>query len=345
MRFFRCIALGLIHGMGLWGAEKGTADFYQSSPEAYLEKPVSLRVVSLASLPELDGVDKGFIWVEANTGRPNKEEGRILLRIPEADAVKLVKAMNMPSSSGRWLEGVFSGHDSGVILPGVIARKAPYYIEVSHPSPTGSFQEDKLPVSGSLIISPKPKESIRAESPKPGPGKPTGEPSSSQSLEMLPKAVVLRDKVGGPCQLRFAQSFKMESEFCEIIDRGGKLSLVGRTLVVAILPLPKEGVVPASQEVEAALRLYAEQAQKTPEIAALLLEAKASWERWSSSPNDVAVRATMPDLEDVETAAGMEEYPVEADEPTWFLWSSAGAFLLLIFLGWVWSRPCSYRSA
>ena len=73
----------------LVAAEKGTANFYQSAPHDYLGKEIRLRVVSLTPVPELTAADQGFVWMEASTGRPQKEEGKILLRIPSADSAKL----------------------------------------------------------------------------------------------------------------------------------------------------------------------------------------------------------------------------------------------------------------
>lgn len=126
MKFLTMVALGLFSAYSLSAAEKGTANFYQSAPQEYLGKEIRLRVASLTPVPELTAADPGFVWMEALTGRPQKEEGKILLRIPAGDSAKLAKTMNFPSSSGRWLNGVFSGHDSGAVLPTAIKQKAPY---------------------------------------------------------------------------------------------------------------------------------------------------------------------------------------------------------------------------
>ena len=84
--------------LSLDAAEKGTANFYQSAPHEYLGKEIRLRVASLTPVPDLTATYKGFVWMEAATGRPQKEGGRILLRIPAADSAKLAKTMNLPST-------------------------------------------------------------------------------------------------------------------------------------------------------------------------------------------------------------------------------------------------------
>ena len=236
----------------LLASEKGTANFYQSAPHEYLGKEIRLRVVSVTPIPELTAADTEYVWMEATTGRPKKEEGKILLRIPQAESAKLAKSMNLPSSSGRWLEGVFSGHDSGTILAKVIVQKAPYYVQVSSSSAKKQPLEDVETASGALLVDPKPKNAETPDSP------PVARPSSSLVSTASakgaegPKVILFRGKPGEPLQLRTAKSLKMEADFCEIIDQEGKLSLVGRALVSAILPLPKDGTVPAPAEVESA---------------------------------------------------------------------------------------------
>lgn len=328
----------------LVAAEKGTANFYQSAPHDYLGKEIRLRVVSLTPVPELTAADQGFVWMEASTGRPQKEEGKILLRIPSADSAKLAKTMNLPSSSGRWLEGMFSGHDSGAILPTAIKERAPYYLQISTATAQKEALEETETASGSLVVAPKPKETKTAEAPAPAKTASAPSPAPAKKEPEGPKAVLLRTKPGEPLQLRTAKSVKLEADFCEIIDQDGKLSLIGRALVAAILPLPKDGSVPAPAEVESALRLYAEQAQQNPEAAALLTDAKAAWEKLAAPPAAVTASAALPGLEDVETAAGVEEPLVETGYPAWFGWSTAAASLVFIVLGWVWIRPRSYSA-
>jgi len=328
----------------LSAADKGTANFYQSAPQQYLGKEIRLRVSSVTPIPELTAADRGYVWLEAATGRPQKEEGRILLRIPENDSAKLAKTMNLPSSSGRWLEGIFAGHDSGAVLPSKIKERAPYYLQVSSAAAQKEAPEDIETASGSLVLTPKPKETKKAETPAPAKTAAAPAPAPAKKDPEGPKAVLFRTKPGEPLQLRTAKSVKMEADFCEIIDQDGKLSLVGRALVTAILPLPKDGTVPAPAEAESSLRLYAEQSQKNPEAAALLADARAAWEKLAAPPAAVTASAAVPELEDVETAAGMEEPLVESGYPAWFRWSATGAFLLLILLGWAWSRPRSYSA-
>jgi hypothetical protein len=323
-------------------AEKGTANFYQSAPQEYLGKEIRLRVASLTPVPELTAADQGYVWMEASTGRPQKEEGKILLRVPSADSAKLAKIMNLPSSSGRWLEGIFAGHDSGAVLPSKIKERAPYYLQVSSVRAEKDAPEDMETASGSLVLTPKPKETAKVQKPLAGAAPASSTPSPAKMDPEGPKAVLLRSKPGEPLQLRTAKAVKMEADFCEIIDTDGKLSLVGKALVAAILPLPKDGAIPSREEAEAALRLYAEKSQTIPEAAALLTGPKASWERFSLAPAAATASIALPVLEDVETAAGVEEPELATGYPVWFVWGAAVGTLVLISLGWIWSRPRSY---
>ena len=325
----------------LKAAEKGTANFYQSAPHEYLGKEVRLRVSSLSPVPELTAADSGFVWMEAATGRPQKEEGKILLRIPAPESAKLAKTMNLPSSSGRWLEGMFSGHDTGAVLPSAIKQKAPFYIQVSAAGAKKEALEDMETASGSLVVTPKPPESKKQATPSPvaADSKPAAVPA--QKPPEGPKAVLFRTKPSEPLQLRIAKSVKMEADFCEIIDQEGKLSLVGKPLVAAVLPLPKDGAIPSREETESALRLYAEKSKTIPEAAALLTQAKASWEKFSAAPVATTASVALPELEDVETAAGVEE-PESSGYPGWFGWSTLIGGTTLIFLVLLWSRPRSY---
>lgn len=326
----------------LVAADKWTANYYQSAPHEYLGKEVRLRIASLSPIPELTASDKGFVWMEAVTGKPPKEEGRILLRIPEADSAKLAKTMNLPSSSGRWLEGTFSGHDSGPILPKLVKERAPYYIQVvstATPSGAASKPEDLETASGSLVVAPKPKTTAAPTSPAPASS--TLAPSAPWPPEG-PQAVLFRNQNGEPLQIRTAQSVKMQADFCEIVGTDGKLSLLGKSLVLAILPLPPEGTPPSKEEAAAALRLYAEKAQKLPGADPLLAGAKAAWEKFAGGTSPTVASSALPELEDVETAAGVEEPEAASGYPAWFLWGAAAGLLIFIFLGWIWSRPASY---
>lgn len=327
----------------LSAADKGTANFYQSAPQDYLGKEIRLRVSSVTPIPELTATDRGFVWLEAVTGRPQKDEGRILLRIPEQDSAKLAKTMNLPSSSGRWLEGTFAGHNSGAVLPSKIKDRAPYYLQVSSAAAQKESPEDMETSSGSLVLTPQPKKTIKLERSSTSftPAPSTGSAPTKKELEG-PKAVLLRGKPGEPLQLRTAKSVKMEADFCEIIDADGKISLVGKALVAAVLPLPKDGSIPSREEAAAALRLYAEKSQAIPAATALLADAKASWEKFSAAPAATTASIALPELEDVETAAGVEEPEPGAGYPSWFVLSAAAGTLALIILSWIWSRPRSY---
>jgi len=325
----------------LGAAEKGTANFYQSAPQEYLGKEIRLRVASLTPVPDLTAADQGYVWMEAATGRPQKEEGKIMLRIPSADSAKLAKTMNLPSSSGRWLEGVFAGHDTGAVLPSKIKERAPYYLQVSCASAQKEAPEDVETASGSLVITPQSNKTTKVQKPTAAANPASSAPAPVKKEPEGPKAVLLRSKPGEPLQLRTAKSVKMEADFCEIIDADGKLSLVGKPLVAAVLPLPKDGSIPTREEAEAALRLYAEKSQTIPEAAALLTQAKASWEKFSAAPAATTASIALPELEDVETAAG-EEDSESSGYPGWFGWSTMMGVFTLVALTWLWSRPRSY---
>lgn len=331
----------LLFASPLMAVEKGTANFYQSAPQEYLGKEIRLRVAAVTPVPDLTAADQGFVWMEAVTGRPAKEEGRILLRVPEADSAKLAKTMNLPSSSGRWLEGRFSGHDSGAVLATKIKERAPFYIQVSSAASPKDAPEDMETASGSFVLSPKPKESQKPQIPATAPSPVTKIAAPAPKDPEGPKAVLIRSKTTEPLQLRTAKSVKMEADFCEIIDQNGKLALVGKPLVVAILPLPKDGSIPTREEAEAALRLYAEKTRNLPEAGVLLTGAKASWEKFAGATATVTASSPLPELEDVETAAGVEEPPTESGYPDWFVWSAVLAAFFLVALGWIWSRPRS----
>jgi len=60
-------------------AENGTADSCQRAPQEYLGKEIRLRVAAVTPVPDLTPMDSGFVWIEASTGRLQKEEGKILL--------------------------------------------------------------------------------------------------------------------------------------------------------------------------------------------------------------------------------------------------------------------------
>lgn len=345
MRFVLAVIMVCLVTLPVGAAEKGTANFYQSAPQEYLGKEIRLRVISVSPVPELTVADKGFVWMEAVTGRPKKEEGKILLRVPEKDSAKLAKSVNLPSSPGRWVAGVFSGHESGDILAKGITQRAPYYIQMSsgEPPKDGVQMEDISTASGSLVVPPKTRET-KTEAP---PATATKTPQQivlpvHQTKETEgPQVVVLRAKPDAPLQVRSAKSVTKQADFCEIIGQDGKLSLVGKGLVIAVLPLPKEGSTPTKDEVDAALRMYTEKAKSTPEAAALIAEAKASWEKFAATTPPTIADAALPQLEEVETAAGVEETLVEPGYPAWFLWAAVSGFLLLIGLGWIWSRPRS----
>ena len=317
--------------------ESGTANFYQNSPHDYVGKKIRLRVSSVSPAPELTASDPGFVWMEAVTGHPKKEQGSIFLRIPAADSAKVAKRLNTPTSSGHWLVGLFFGHESGAVLSETVTKKAPFYVQVMGSAESGSagHPEDLETSSGSLVVAPSAK-TPKASTPSPENYTPPARPG--EAIPQTSKLVLYYPKPGAALQVRAAQQLKAESDFYEIKDQAG-LTVIGRALVVAVLPLPEKDTTPAKDEVAAAMRLYAEQAQKTPEAVGLLHEAKASWEKLAGVSATTTASLALPEMEDVETAAGSEE--PESGYPLWFGWATGAGISLLIFLGWAWSRPRS----
>ena len=100
-----------------WAAENFTADYYQSETSRYLGKEIKVRVASVEANSQLSQLDPDFVWLQASTGRPKKEAGKIFLRVPKSEADKLAKLLNQPSTSGRWIEGKFSERIWGRFFP------------------------------------------------------------------------------------------------------------------------------------------------------------------------------------------------------------------------------------
>lgn len=325
-------------------ASKDTADYYHSSPQRFIGKEVPIRVVSLAPVPDLTAMDPGFVWFEASTGKPNNEEGKILLRIPADRSAKVADRLNNGSPNGNQVRGVFYSRENGPILPGEISKRAPFYIQIGQKT-VSSGPEDMETAAGSLILAPKesPQREIRPTATvKPvQPASVSGLPQErSQDLSPGPRAFLIQGKAGGPKEIKFAKTAVLQGEVWELTSEDGKLSLVSKAKVLAILPLPAIGAEPKAEEAREALAAFDAQVEKHPDAKEILLQAKATWNKTSATAT--ATVAALPELEDVETAAGAEEPEPTSGYPAWFVWSTMALSLIVVFLAWAWSRPRSY---
>ena len=95
------------------------------------------------------------------------------------------------------------------------------------------------------------------------------------------------------------------------------------------------------EEAKAALRRYADLEKKEPEVIALLAESKGMWEKLAATTVAATPAAELPKLEEVETAAGVEE-PAVSPWP-WVL-GGLGGLALFIWIGWAWFRRGSVRA-
>ncbi len=302
---------------------------------------MKLRVVDVAPAPKFTAMDSEFAWMEATTGRPKKEEGKMFLRIPKEEAAKMAKLLGQPSSSGRLIDGQFYGRDSGPILPMGVSKEVPFYLQMGKASKNnGSANgvEDMETASGSLIVAPKPRSSDSlATTPASATERHQGSETSAQrvaspAIPEGPKVVLFRAKPGDPIELRPAKSAQIKNGVCEVVGMDGKLALLGQRLLIGILPLPPENSPSSPEQIQAVLQAYADLEKKVPESATLLAESRAQWEK--RSEKTVASASSLPTLEDVETAAGVEEPVSHLRE-----WLFAGAALIVAgLLGWVWRR-------
>ena len=154
MRWILLFWVGISVG---WAAENYTADFYRTDTTRYLGKDIRLRVASVEPEEAWAQLDPDFVWLQATTGRPKKEEGKIFLRVPKTEAEKLAKMLNQPSTSGRLIEGKFYGKDAGPVLPALICQQAPFYLQTGRSAEMVDDGNAGEPVSGSLVVAPRPK--------------------------------------------------------------------------------------------------------------------------------------------------------------------------------------------
>ena len=324
--------MGLVCGSK---AESLTANYYQTDPHSYLGKEVKLRVSELVPVPRFTVADPEFVWLEATTGYAKKEEGKIFLRVPKEQSALLSKMVG--GSAGRLVTGKFHNQENGAILPEAIAKEVPYYIQVGEKAKSG--QSDKSlgsmeTASGSLMVAPSTKSAG------------TSVPAPSVAPARPAKAVAVRPEVTGPClvlcrsaqgrpiEARTAQTAVLKEGVWEVVGMDGKLALLGQGLVVGVLPLAseKDPVAPAGAEI--ALQKYTEMEKRVPETVNLLAGEKERWEKLSKITVASTPSQEIPKLEDVDTAAGVEE-------SVWNMspWLYAGVGTAGILMGgWFWRR-------
>lgn len=324
--------MGLVCGSE---AESLTANYYQTDPHSYLGKEVKLRVSELVPVPRFTVADPEFVWLEATTGYAKKEEGKIFLRVPKEQSALLSKMVG--GSAGRLVTGKFHNQENGAILPEAIAKEVPYYIQVGEKAKSG--QSDKSlgsmeTASGSLMVAPSTKSAG------------TSVPAPSVAPARPAKAVAVRPEVTGPClvlcrsaqgrpiEARTAQTAVKKEGVWEVVGMDGKLALLGQGLVVGVLPLAseKDPVAPAGAEI--ALQKYAEMERRVPETVNLLAGEKERWEKLSKITVASTPSQEIPKLEDVDTAAGVEESVWNMS--TW-LYAGVGTAGILMG-GWFWRR-------
>jgi len=341
----RFLGLWLLVGMGVsagWAADSFTADFYQEATAKYLGKEIKLRVASVEAHDSLTQLDPDFVWMQASTGRPKKEEGKIFLRVPKSEADKLAKMLNQPSTSGRLIEGKFYGKDSGPILPATICQEAPFYLQTGRSAEMVENKEGEEPVSGSLVITPKAKL-VASSAPvapmvaaKPLP--PLTPPPVSLTKPSKKQWVVCRSKNSGNLELKLGQNVQLKDGVYEVTGQDGKLSVLGQGSVVVLLPYPDNSVAISPEEAKEALKKYGDLEKKEPGAIASLAESKGTWEKLAATTIAAAPAKELPQLEEVDTAAGVEE-------PAFNLWpwlaGGVSGLALFAWIGWAWFRRSS----
>ena len=333
MRFF-VLFLAWVGVSAGWAAENFTADFYQKATAQYLGKEIKLRIASVEPSDSLTQLDPDFVWMQASTGRPKKEEGKIFLRVPKSEADKLAKTLNQPSTSGRFIEGTFLGKDVGPVLPAGICQQAPFYLQTGRSAGMVDNGNGGEAVSGTLIVTPKAKPApapVLAAKPLP----PLTPPPVSLTKPSRRQWVVCRSKSSGNLELKLGQDVQLKDGVYEVTGQDGKLSVLGQASVVELLPYPDDSVVISPEEAKAALRQYADLEKKEPGVIALLAQSKGIWEKLAATTVAATPAAELPKLEEVETAAGMEE-------PAFQVWpwlvGGLGGLAVFAWIGWSWFR-------
>ncbi|NDH86032.1 hypothetical protein EBY67_03130, partial [bacterium] len=353
MKIF-CLMMGAVMGLVCGSeAESLTANYYQTDPHSYLGKEVKLRVSELVPVSKFTVADPEFVWLEATTGHAKREEGKIFLRVPKEQSALLSKMID--GSPGRLVTGKFHNQENGAILPEAIAKEVPYYIQVGEKAKSG--ESDKSlgsmeTASGSLMVAP----STKSAGMETASGSLMVAPSTKSAGTSVPaptvaparpaKAVAVRPEVTGPClvlcrsaqgrpiEARTAQTAVKKEGVWEVVGMDGKLALLGQGLVVGVLPLAseKDPVAPAGAEI--ALQKYTEMEKRIPETVNLLAGEKERWEKLSKITVASTPSQEIPQLEEVDTAAGVEE-------SVWNMspWLYAGVGTAGILMGaWFWRR-------
>ena len=325
----------------VWAAENFTADFYRENTARYLGKQIKLRVAAVEAEDSFTQLDPDFVWLQASTGRPKKEEGKIFLRVPKTEADKLAKMLNQPSTSGRLIEGKFYGKDLGPILPGAICQQAPIYLQTGRSAEMVDDGNAAEPVSGSLVVAPR----AQAAPLRPGvagapvvaakPLPPLTPPPVGLTKPTKKQWVVCRSKIPGNLELKLGQSVQLRDGVYEVVGEDGKLSVLGQSSVVELLPYPDDAIAVTPEEAKAALKQYADLEKKEPGAIPLLAQSKGAWEKRVTPTVAANGGGEWPKLEEVETAAGVEE-------PTFQVWpwlvGGLGGVALFAWIGWLWFR-------
>ena len=316
-------------------AESLTANYYQTDPHSYLGKEVKLRVSEVVPAPKFTVVDPEFVWLEATTGYAKKDEGKIFLRVPKEQSALLSKMVD--GSPGRLVTGKFHNQENGAILPEAIANEVPYYIQVGEKAK--SSESDKSlgsmeTASGSLMVAPSTKS---AGTSVPAPTVAPARPAKAVAVRPVvtgPCLVLCRSALGRPIEARTAQTAVRKEGVWEVVGMDGKLALLGQGLVVGVLPLASEKDPVVPEEAGIALQKYAEMEKRIPETAVLLAEEKERWVKLSKITVASTPSQEIPKLEDVDTAAGVEESVWNVSP-----WLYAGVGTAGILMGgWFWRR-------
>lgn len=340
MRWWVLLLAGVSAGSA---AESFTADFYRADASRFLGKEIRLRVASVDPHDKLTELDPDFVWMQATTGRPKKEEGKIFLRVPRSEAEKLAKMVNQPSTSGRLIEGKFFDRSLGLVLRGAICQEAPDYLQTGRSAEMVKDAGGEGPVSGSLVIAPKAKTAPVPAAPqlvaKPLP--PLTPPPVSLTKPSRKQWVVCRSKSGGNLELKLGQSVELKNGVYEVTGSDGKLSVLGEASVVGVVPFPEKADLVTAEEVQAALQRYAELENRDPSATALLAESKGAWQKMAAPAVATAAGKELTQLDEVDRAAGVEE-PAFTVWP-WLL-GGLGGMALFVWLGWAWLRRNSVSS-
>ena len=138
--------------------------------------------------------------------------------------------------------------------------------------------------------------------------------------------------------MKLGESVQLKDGVYEVKGADGKLSVLGQASVIGVVPYPGDAGAVAADEAKEALRQYTELEKKEPGVTALLAESKGAWEKLATPAVAAVPSKGLPELEEVETAAGAEE-PVFHVWP----WLAGGLAGLVLFgwIGWMWFRKGS----